>query len=113
MIKTNSGLQNRRIKRLTTLCGDYYFRSKPKGTVNTFLAKFDVEVSKSVEDYEIQIVNRETKILYNATWIDSFVDGRNSVFKPTGAIDRMIKRIGEADKRKKDGRSKKRSNKSI
>ena len=113
MIKTNSGLQNRRIKRLTTLCGDYYFRSKPKGTVNTFLAKFDVEASKSIEDYEIQIANRETKILYNATWIDSFVDGRNSVFKPTGAIDRMIKRIGETDKGKKDGRGRKKSNKSI
>ena len=113
MIKMNSGLQNRRIKRLTTLCGDYYFRSKPKGTVNTFLAKFDVEVSKSVEDYEIQIANRETKILYNATWIDSFVDGRNGIFKPTGAIDCIIKRIGEADKRKKDGRSKKKSNKNI
>ena len=106
-------MQNRRIKRLTTLCADYYFRSKQKGTVNTFLAKFDVEASKSVEDYEIQIANRETKILYNATWIDSFVDGRNSTFKPTGAIDRIIKRIGEADKRKKDGRSKKRSNKNI
>ena len=113
MIKTNSGLQNRRIKRLTTLCGDYYFRSKPKGTVNTFLAKFDVEVSKSVEDYEIQIANRETKILYNATWIDSFVDGRNGIFKPTGAIDCMIKRIGEADKRKKNERTKKRSKKNI
>ena len=113
MIKTNSGLLNRRIKRLTTLCGDYYFRSKPKGTVNTFLAKFDVEVSKSVEDYEIQIANRETKILYNATWIDSFVDGRNGIFKPTGAIDCMIKRIGEADKRKKNERTKKRSKKNI
>ena len=113
MIKTNSGLQNRRIKRLTTLCGDYYFRSKPKGTVNTFLAKFDVEVSKSIEDYEIQIANRETKILYNATWIDSFVDGRNGIFKPTGAIDCIIKRIREADKRKKNERTKKRSKKNI
>ncbi len=113
MMKTNSGLQNRRIKRLTTLCADYYFRSKPKGVGGTFLVNYDVEASKATKDYEIQIVNRETKILYNATWIDSFVDGRNSTFKPTGAIDRIIKRIGEADKRKKDGRSKKRSNKNI
>ena len=48
MIKTNSGLRNKRIKRLTTLCADYYFRSKVKGTVNTFLAKFDVEADEPI-----------------------------------------------------------------
>ena len=113
MIKMNSGLQNKRVNRLTSLCADYYFRSRPKGVGGTFLVNYDVEASKSTKDYEIQIVNRETKILYNATWIDSFVDGRNGIFKPSGAIDCIIKRIGETDKRKKDGRIKKRNKKNI
>ena len=107
------GLQSKRINRLTSLCANYYFRNNPKGIRSTFFAEFDVEASKSTKDYEIQIANRETKILYNATWIDSFVDGRNGSFKPTGAIDRMIKRIGETDKGKKDGRGRKKSNKNI
>ena len=107
------GLQNKRVNRLTSLCANYYFRNNPKGIRSTFFAEFDVEASKSTKDYEIQAAHREAKILYNATWIDSFVDGRNGSFKPTGAIDRMIKRIGETDKGKKDGRGRKKSNKSI
>ena len=107
------GLQNKRVNRLTSLCANYYFRNNPKGIRSTFFAEFDVEASKSTKDYEIQAANREAKILYNATWIDSFVDGRNGSFKPTGAIDRMIKRIGETDKGKKDGRGRKKSNKNI
>ena len=107
------GLQNKRVNRLTSLCANYYFRNNPKGIRSTFFAEFDVEASKSTKDYEIQAAHREAKILYNATWIDSFVDGRNGNFKPTGAIDRMIKRIGETDKGKKDGRGRKKSNKNI
>ena len=107
------GLQNKRVNRLTSLCANYYFRDNPKGIRSTFFAEFNVEASKSTKDYEIQATNREAKILYNATWIDSFVDGRNGVFKPTGAIDCIIKRIGEADKRKKDERTKKRNKKNI
>ena len=107
------GLQNKRVNRLTALCANYYFRNNPKGIRSTFFAEFDVEASKSTKDYEIQAANREAKILYNATWIDSFVDGRNGIFKPTGAIDCIIKRIREADKRKKNERTKKRSKKNI